>query len=75
MGKIPDQDDAEVQLGTIRALASIGTSAALDVLEATVSRRTWFWRRADRRVRDLAAQTMSGRKPPARVSPEAVDDR
>src|SRR3989441_1072036 len=69
------EDDAEVQLGTIRALASIGTSAALSVLEAAVSRRTWFWRRAERRVRDLAAQTLSARKPRARVSPKAVDDR
>src|SRR5437762_809160 len=69
------EDDAEVQLETIRALASIGTSAALEVLEATVSRRTWFWKRADRRVRDLAAETLSGRKPRTRVSPEAVDDR
>src|SRR5438552_7011050 len=32
-----------------RSLASIGTSAALSVLEAAVSRRTWFWRRAERR--------------------------
>jgi len=69
------EDDTEVQLGTIRALASIGTSAALSVLEAAVSRRTWFWRRAERRVRDLAAQTLSARKPRARVSPKAVDDR
>src|SRR5216110_1457686 len=69
------EDDAEVQLETIRALASIGTLAALEVLEATVSRRTWFWKRADRRVRDLAAETLSGRKPRTRVSPEAVDDR
>ena len=69
------EDDAEVQLGTIRALASIGTSAALSVLEAAVSRRAWFWRRAERRVRDLAAQTLSARKPRARVSPKAVDDR
>src|SRR5438552_587962 len=69
------EDDAEVQLGTIRALASIGTSAALDVLEAAVSRRTWFWRRAERRVRDLAAQTLSSREPRAHTSPKAVDDR
>src|SRR2546422_473691 len=32
------EDDAEVQLGTIRALASIGTSAALSVLEAEIGR-------------------------------------
>jgi hypothetical protein len=69
------EDDAEIPLETIRALAAIGTAAALDVLEATVSRRTWFWKRAERRIRDLAAQTLSGRKPRARVSPEAVDDR
>ena len=69
------EDDAEVQLETIRALASIATPAALEVLEATVSRRTWFWKRADRRVRDLAVQTLAGRKPLASVSPEAVDGR
>jgi len=69
------EDDAEVQLETIRALASIATPAALEVLEATVSRRTWFWKRADRRVRDLAVQTLDGRKPLASVSPEAGDDR
>ncbi|OLB05513.1 MAG: hypothetical protein AUH14_08675 [Candidatus Rokubacteria bacterium 13_2_20CM_69_15_1] len=69
------EDDAEVQFDTIRALAAIGTSAALDVLKATVSRRAWFWKRADRRVRDLAEQTLGGGTPRARVSPEAVDDR
>src|SRR6266850_321624 len=63
------EDDAEVQLETIRALASIATPAALEVLEATVSRRPWFWKRADRRVRDLAVQTLDGRKPLASVSP------
>ena len=69
------EDDAEVQFDTIRALAAIGTPAALDVLKATVSRRAWFWKRADRRVRDLAEQTLGGGTPRARVSPEAVDDR
>ena len=69
------EDDAEVQFDTIRALAAIGTPAALDVLKATVSRRAWFWKRADRRVRDLAEQTLGGGTPRARVSPEAVDER
>jgi len=63
------EDDAEVQRETIRALASIGTAAALDVLEATVSRRTWFWKRADRRIRDLAAEALSGSKPRPPVLP------
>src|SRR5439155_8884386 len=38
-------------------------------------RRAWFWTRADRRVRDLAEQTLGAGTPPPRVSPEAVDDR
>jgi HEAT repeat protein len=66
---------SEVQLETIRALAAISTPAALAVLEATASRRTWFWRRADSRIRHRAAQMLGGRKPRGRVSPEAVNDK
>ncbi len=52
------QDDSEIQLETIRALSSIGTSTALAVLEETANRPTWFWQRAESRLRRLAAQML-----------------
>jgi len=52
------QNDSEMQLETILAISSIGTSTALAVLEETANRPTWFWQRAESRLRRLAAQML-----------------
>jgi hypothetical protein len=69
------EDDVELHVEAIRALAAIGTASARGALQAIARRRTWFWRRAERRVRDVAAQTLRGRAPRARVTHEVADDR
>jgi HEAT repeat protein len=53
--------DLEMTQEVIGALAAIGSPAARGALDRVATRRVWFWQRADRRVRSMAAEALGGR--------------
>jgi HEAT repeat protein len=57
-------DDLDVRQEAVTALAAIGTPVARGVLDDLAGRRVWFWQRAEKRIRAMAADALSGRRPP-----------
>ncbi|HSE94623.1 MAG TPA: HEAT repeat domain-containing protein, partial [Methylomirabilota bacterium] len=58
-------DHLEIQQEAVTALATIGTPVARGVLDDLASRRLWFWQRAEKRIRAMAADALSGRRLPS----------
>jgi HEAT repeat protein len=52
----------------IAALVATGTDAARQALGQLATRRLWFWRRAERRVRAMAVAALAGATPPSSTS-------
>lgn len=55
--------DEQVAREVMHALACIGTPEAVRVVREISERRTRFWARAERRLRDMAAEVLAGREP------------
>jgi HEAT repeats len=51
--------DLTLRRQAVEALAVIGTTGAQGVLADLAGRRVWFWRRAERQLRDLAASALA----------------
>jgi HEAT repeat protein len=56
-------DDLEIRQEAVTALAAIATPIARGVLDELAGRRVWFWQRTEKRVRAMAADALSGRRP------------
>jgi len=65
------EDDLEVRQEAVTALAAVGTPVARGVLDDLAGRRVWFWRRAEKRIRAMAAEALSGKRPPTASPPGA----
>jgi HEAT repeat protein len=53
--------DLTLRREAVEALASIGTADAREALAGLAQRRVWFWNRAERRLREVAATALATR--------------
>lgn len=56
-------EDLEIKQHAIDALATIGSPSARAALARLASRRVWFWERTERRVRGMAVEALSAKRP------------